>query len=294
MRKKAIARYALHRSPLYRVRRRKDLYSTLLIADCDVALLIAQTLYCVKDIVTDRGKARHTETPIKLLRRVHERLTRLLMEIEPPPYLFCPVKGLSPIDNALLHRHHKVICTLDIKNYFPSAPASKVAWFFQNSMQCAPDVSAILAQMITRSGRLPTGSPLSSIMAFYTFFGMWNEIARLAEDGGCIVSVWMDDLTVSGSVVPGELLWAIKRTIHSAGLDYHKVRIYREQPATVTGIVIRDGALLLPHRQHLKSHETRTLAATSASAEDGEHCQRRLRGLAVHRERVRQASERPW
>jgi hypothetical protein len=65
--------------------------------------------------------------------------------------------------------------------------------------------------------------------------------------------------------------------------------MYRNEPAIVTGIVIKDGMLLLPHRQHKKSYETR-MAAANADPVDIERMQRRLHGLAAHREYVRRDS----
>ena len=239
-----------------------------------------------------RRVRRRTETPIKALRRVHERLTRLLMSIEPPAFLFCPVKGRSQIDNALYHRNATVVRTLDIKNYFPCTPTTKVRWFFYSVMRCAPDVSAILAKICTKNGRLPTGSPLSPILAFYAFFEMWNEIARLARNTSCLLSVYMDDITVSGRDVPGSLIWQIKQTIHNAGLRYHKEHSYRSEPAIVTGVVVFQGKLLLPYRQHLKAHETRVLWKEAISSEEALGYERRLSGLISHRRQIESATSK--
>jgi hypothetical protein len=265
----------------------------LQVSQAELSELLRRKPYSQKDITTSKGKVRHTETPTKGLRRVHERLMRPLMTIEPPDFLFCPVKGRSQIDNALQHRDAREICTLDVVDYFPSTRASKVAWFFSNTMQCAPDVSAILAQLATKDGHIPTGSPLSPILAFYAFLGMWNEIARLAKESNCKTSVYVDDLTVSGEEVSGDLMWAIKRTIHGAGLRYHKVRICREAPAIVTGVVVQSGSLLLPHRHHQRSHETRTLMKNSDDAEGAASLERRLQGLMAHRNQVKLANSRP-
>lgn len=274
--------------PLFRIKRRKDLCRILNISLQDLRSLTDQSMYAVKDVLTKKGKVRHTETPVKSLRAVHERLTRLLMSIQPPDYLFCPVKGRSQIDNALRHRNAGVICTLDIKNYFPSTPASKVAWFFLTRMECAPDVSAILAKIICRNGRLPTGSPLSSIAAFYAFSEMWDHISAIALKYGCVLTVYMDDLTISGPKVSGEALWEIKQAIHRAGLQYHKEHVYRAQPAIVTGVVIRDGKLLLPNRQHRKCHDTRQLVSSDTDNLEEHH--RRLAGLMAYRQQIQKAA----
>jgi hypothetical protein len=285
-RNKKLNRHALIKSALYRIRRCKDLCRILQISPTDLPLLSGQTLYLTRDIVTEKGKARHTETPIRRLRRVHERLAGLLMAIEPPDFLFFPAKGRSQIDNAARHRFGKVICTLDIKDYFPSAPPSKVAWFFGNTMKCAPDVSAILAKLTTKDGHIPTGSPLSSILAFYAYFDMWSEIATIASRNAYVISLYGDDLTISGEDVRGEIVWNMKQAIHRAGLRYHKEHVYRGMPAMVTGIVIDGGALMIPHRQHRKIHDVR-LAMRAPDGAVSASQRRRLDGLTAYRKQVR-------
>lgn len=279
-------RYPLEDSPLYKIRRQKDLLRILQIQKGDLALVMSQSLY-FDGVVEERGKIRQTETPIRILRRVHDRLTKLLMRIEPPIFLYCPVKGRSQIDNARAHRGSSVVRTLDVKAYFPSTPASKVNWFFRKSMECSEDVSAILTKVITRNERLPTGSPVSPIMAFYAFSEMWHEVARIAANANCIVTIWMDDLTISGLDVPGDMMWNIRKAIHNAGLKYHKERVYRREPAKVTGIILNKERLLLPYRQHESAHTTRELLRATTDDQELVKLENRLKGLSGYRDLVR-------
>lgn len=254
--------------------------------------MVSQPTYSIKDIITPKGKTRHTETPVKRLRPVHEKLTGMLMQIEPPEFLYCPVKGRSQIDNAAKHRGARTTYTLDIKEYFPSTPSRRVYWFFNSVLKCAPDVSAVISKLATREGHLPTGSPLSPILAFYSFYDMWNSIARIAIEGGCVMTVYMDDVAISGAVVPGELIWKIKQSIYKAGLRSHKERKFQDQPALVTGVIVNGDKLLLPHQQHLKAHSTRELLRQTEDEADIVHLQNRLRGLAGHRNQIRLAAGR--
>lgn len=284
---KKIKRHPLEASPLYNVRRRKDLARILNTNEKELQALTKSPLYSVKDIITDKGKKRHTETPVKQLRAIHERVERILMRIEPPSFLYCPVKGRSQISNAARHRGSRVFHTLDIKEYFPSTPQRRVFWFFNQIMGCARDVSAILATLTTREGHLPTGSPLSPILAFYAFYDMWTEVAAIGERNGLILTVYMDDVTVSGNAVPGDILWQIKNTIFRTGLRYHKERVYRDRPAIVTGIIVDGQNLLLPHRQHLKAHAARKRMCMTENLLEMEALESSLKGLMGHRRQVR-------
>ena len=53
---------------------------------------------------------------------------------------------------------------------------------------------------------------------------MWLKIAGIAKAAGCKLSVYIDDITLSGPAVPESLVWEIKKQIHSRGLVYHKQR----------------------------------------------------------------------
>lgn len=78
----------------------------------------------------------------------------------------------------------------------------------------------------------------------------------------------MDDLTLSGDVVPESVVWAIRQQIHSRGLIYHKERHYARGSAEVTGVLIKNGRMSVPNRQLKKACDTRKkLAATTDTAE---------------------------
>ncbi len=73
-------------------------------------------------------------------------------------------------------------------------------WFFHKVMRCSPDVAAILANLLTVDGMLATGSTVSPILSFFAFYDMWFAIGRIAKDAGCVLTVYMDDVTLSGDL----------------------------------------------------------------------------------------------
>src|SRR3546814_14941861 len=93
----------------------------------------------------------------------------MLARIEPPSFLFCPVKGRCYVSNAARHRGNRVVHCLDIKKFFPNTPRVRVIAFFQSIMGCRADVAGILGDLCTFEGHLPTGSPLSPILAYYSY-----------------------------------------------------------------------------------------------------------------------------
>jgi hypothetical protein len=111
--------------------------------------------------------------------------------------------------------------------------------------------------LLTFKGHVATGSPVSPVLSFCAFYDMWHQVADLAAAHGCKVTVYMDDLTVSGHVVPEHLMWKIRQAIHGYSLHYHKERRFTGRFAEVTGVVLWDRKIVAPNRQRRRVHNLR-------------------------------------
>ncbi|TWB50058.1 reverse transcriptase (RNA-dependent DNA polymerase) [Rhizobium sp. ERR 922] len=259
--------YKLQDSALYNVTTKKRLAEVLLCSPDDLKNVLATKVryknrWKPKDSDTapwltqppppeEAANYRPIDIPIPSLKRLQARIAYLLSRIEPPSFLFSPVKGLSYVDNARRHVGSRAFWLLDVADYFPSCRADRVAWFFRTEMKCAPDVAAILVALTTDKERLPQGSPCSPILAYFCNMVMWNDIATTVENAGCVLSVYADDITISGANVPGQLIWQVKKTIHKNGfrLKREKELSLLDRPADITGVIVRNGQLKLPNRQ---------------------------------------------
>lgn len=183
----------------------------------------------------------------------------LLGGIEPPEYLFSPVKGRSYVENAAHHRGARAYKLLDIADYFPSCTANRVAWFFGTVLKCSPDVVAIFVRLTTHQECLPQGSPCSPILAFFSNLSMWQAIDDEVRAANCKLSVYADDVTISGRMVPGALVWRVKKIIHKHGFGIkpEKEISLIDSPADVTGVIVRGNQTLLPNRQLKKLRDLR-------------------------------------
>jgi hypothetical protein len=194
-------------------------------------------------------KIRTLQEPRGDLRPIHSYVSRALSRIEPPDFLYCPVKLRSYVSNAKQHANSKEVRKLDVEKYFPSTPSHRVYWFFHTVMRCSEDVAAVLAKLLTVDGHLATGRTVSPILSFYAFNDMWHAINKLAVDGGCILTVYMDDAALSGDTVPDGLVWNVRKAIYSRGLRYHKECRYSSGIAEVTGTILQGGKTKVPNRQ---------------------------------------------
>jgi hypothetical protein len=176
--------------------------------------------------------------------------------IEVPDYIFSPRQGGSTTQNALFHQDGLYLFKIDIKNYFPSITKKKIYDFFHFKMECSKDVAAILAEITTVSEHLPTGSPLSPIMSYHVNSDMWEEIYLRTVESDCKLSVWVDDICVSGTMIPGSLIWDIKRIIYNHQLNYHKELAYNsKEPKNITGIIVTPNKIMPRKGQYKKLHK---------------------------------------
>ena len=52
---------------------------------------------------------------------------------------------------------------------------------------------------------------------------------------GCLLTVYFDDVTLSGETVPGEFIWNVRQLIHRAGPRYHKKSTMSVE---ITGVIV--------------------------------------------------------
>ena len=283
-------RHPLNQSQLYRVTTRSKLAHIFGLTEKGLQeLLTLPRPFTSRDIeITRNGvtKIRHVQEPRSKLRPIHNRARKLLSRIEPPDFLFCPVKGRSYVNNAALHAGAREIRTLDVAKYFPSTPRHRVYWFFHKVMLCNSDVASILAQLLTADAHLATGSTVSPILSFYAFRDMWLKIADIAHTAGCTISVYMDDVTVSGETVPELVMWKIRQQVHSRGLTYHKERHFKNGVGEVTGVIVRDGKTVLPNRQRKKVHDLRNALRQTVDPDEIAAIKRSLTGLTSQQKQV--------
>jgi retron-type reverse transcriptase len=268
-------------SPFYKLESKAKLADLLFVSEEKLKFLSkAEHLYFEFQKKKDSGGFRLISAPRDDLKSVQSRIANLLQRLAPPDYLFAPVAGRSYVDNAARHLGATSVRLLDIDDFFPSCTANKVIWFFQKRMKCSPDVAAILRGIVTRSGALPQGSPCSPILAYVSYIEMWDAIDRLVGESSCRLSVYADDITISGTLVPERLIWDIKKTLFRHGHKYKvtKERSRYKKPAEITGVILCKDQLRAPNRQHLRLHNVRHELSHSRSPESRKTLQAKVIG----------------
>lgn len=286
--------YGERDSPFFRLRSKDRLAELLHISrDKMISLAREDNLYSEFDKSKPAGGYRQIFAPRPDLKKVQKRIASLLQRIVPPDYLFAPVAGRSYVDNAAAHLGSRSIRLLDIEDFFPSCTANKVIWLFHKRLECSRDVSAILRGIVTHRGSLPQGSPCSPILAYLSYVDMWEEISHIVQEAGCKLSVYADDLTISGDIVREESIWRIKKQLYRHGHRYKlsKERSKHLRPAEITGVILRPEGLFVPNRQHKGLRDVRKSLNRAKSQNETEGLKAKIRGRVAQMNQILSQNE---
>lgn len=281
---KLSSQYPLEKSPLYNLQSKKRLAKILnLKLDELIALTLLDSPYSgYEKINKESGKKRYIEEPDKPLKRVQVRIDSLLSRIEVPDYLHSPAKNKSFMTNAKVHQESKTMMKIDIKSYFPSTTSKRVYYYFHTILKCSPDVSGILARLTTHNQYLPTGSPSSPRLAYFSYVEMWDKIYHLVRKSNYLMTVYIDDLCVSGETISRKLFWQVKKIIYSFGLKYHKEKFYPIQPFKVTGVIFHKNKLAVPNKHHHKIKNLKLEMNKESEEQRRQKIARQLQGCVAY------------
>lgn len=253
-------RYDVSRSPLFGLTTKRKLASILGADISAISALDKSGLLKQYNIFKCKQTLRFITEPRGDLRLIHQRLLRLFSRIEAPGYVHSAIKKRSYLTNARSHLGDQNVLKIDLKKFFPSIKFHHVHGYFRDALKCAPDVAAILSRLCTvettlHGVHLPTGSCISPLLSFLVNQSLFDKIAALCAAEGCVFTVYVDDITISGKGATRALLTRVAIRLHNAGYGYHKIKTYTAIPATVTGVILANGKLCLPHARAKRIRE---------------------------------------
>jgi RNA-directed DNA polymerase len=118
------------------------------------------------------------------------------------------------------------------------------------------DVAGAFAKLATFEGFAAFGSPVSPILCFLAHQDMFGAIDRACAAEQNKFSLWVDDITVSGARVTGELMYEIRRLIEAKGFYVHKCK-WRQATCgmVITGSHVSESAIAPSNKHHVKMRE---------------------------------------
>lgn len=194
--------------------------------------------------VTGQSKWRHIDAPSKELRSLQKKILRkILYTADLPPHLLGSVKGRSVVDNMDSHIEPQTLARIDIADFFPSIENRSVYATYRNIFGASPKVADLLTKVTTFERRLPQGAPTSPMVANLVMIPTANSLQRICQERGLKLTIWVDDICISGRNTRDAIEPIIKR-ITRAGYAVRRSKIDvmpRSVAQTVTGGVVNKG-----------------------------------------------------
>lgn len=237
--------YSLEKSPLFRLRNKRKLADYLKV-NKDYFEKEHNYKYNVFSRPKPNGDGKRTFTvPPDELKIIQKQVCRLLNRIETPDWVISGRKGYSYITNAEAHMSSKFVKTMDISRFYDSAQRSRIYKMFFNTFKMEHDVAWCMTELVTYKGALPTGSPSSQLIIYWTYRDMFEEINKISIKNGCIFSLYVDDMTFSSNCpikreVRDEVAFLLKKNdlLAKAKKDhYYQAKDFK----IVTGVGLKDG-----------------------------------------------------
>lgn len=233
--------YRIEDSVFYKLSSKKNLARILFVELSELSRLQEDSNYTIFKTGKDGKKKRLIECPKYNLDKIHTRIASLLCRIKSPEYLHSGVKHRSNVSNADSHKGKHAIFTTDITSFFPSTTKQQVFNFFFKRMKCSSDVADILANICTFRKHIPTGSRISMPLAFWANVEMFENLYAFAKSKSINMTLYVDDLTFSGSAVNRSFAYNVKKIISRFGHSAHpeKSKLYSDtQQKLITGVIV--------------------------------------------------------
>jgi len=233
------------------------------------------------------GRKRMITPPNSWLKSVQRRLNASFQTLDMPDSIHGGRRGRSPFTNAEPHRFAGELVVTDIEDCFPSISSGQVYAMFRERQLCTPDVARALARLTTFQGALPQGAPTSPMVAALVMTPLMQRVDALAGIRSGRASLYVDDLTVSGTGQPRRTCEKLTQIVKSEGLRPHLQKTHViSDPArrNVTGIRVGSGSRDV-ERDVLNELDSMIEAIASADDLDGEAVAR-AEGLIQHASRL--------
>lgn len=258
-------------------------------------------------IENNNSSKRLIEPPEKEIKIIQSRIKNLLAQNEYPEYIFSGIKGRSYVENARMHEGNMYNFKIDLTAFFPSVSREAVFHFFYNDMRMSKDVAEIVTNFTTVDidkadatnmedinnffkfkrikvrNHLISGSPSSPILSYLVNRNMFNELKKLANNNGMVMTVYVDDIMFSSkNNISNKFKYKIFRIISKHGyyISRKKVKMCSPNyPIQITGVVVNSqGLLVIPNKLRINIiQEFKKLKKDKAN----ERAFKRLSGLLV-------------
>lgn len=201
----------------------------------------------LKKDLSGKPKLRILHPSLKHLKLIQKRiLTNILQSLNTPSYIYGGVKKKDNVMNAEYHKGKKFIFTTDLRNFFPSINYKMVYKMFVKH-GFSPTVSNILTKLTTYKGKVPQGTPTSSMIANLVLVNeIGEELEVFAKEHNIYFTTFVDDLTFSSPIDFKSTVPTIIEIINKSFKISHDKTNYKTKKPIVTGVVVKNNYIEVP------------------------------------------------
>ncbi|MEX9871757.1 reverse transcriptase family protein [Providencia huaxiensis] len=240
-------KYNKDQSPLFKIKSHKRLCDVLGLSSITTLKNIIRNgdSNYYKSTIHKDNKERKIEVPLPQLKRIHQKINLYLSRIKTPDYLHSGIKKRSHITNAKQHLKNDHVVKIDIKSFYPSVKKNVIFKFFRDELECSRDVSETLSLLCTCDNHIPTGSPLSQNLSFFSNKKMFDLVNDFSKEKNITFTCYVDDITISSKVINKEDKEKIIKILSSFKYKTHKYKNYPPQckHKEITGVIIKNGTM---------------------------------------------------
>jgi len=189
------------------------------------------------------GRIRIFFKPYGNLKKIQTRIHRKWLKTLPAHEIIHSYrKKRDQVSNAKPHIGNPFMIKLDIEDFFPSVTGERVYKFFR-MLNCSDKVATILTKLTTFRNQLPQGAPTSPVIANQILKPLVNRIDSLCSEYNFDVTVFADDITVSGTRRVIKFKNLLVRIIKDEGfkINLNKIKVLGpKDQKVVTGVVVNE------------------------------------------------------
>jgi len=179
--------------------------------------------YSERPMPKKNGGHRMIEEPCPSLKALQQELLKVLLHYLPVhPALFGGPRTSIKLAVAE-HVHRPLVVTLDIKDFFPSVKSQQIRKSFLR-FGSSHDLAGLLTRLVSHSQHLPQGAPTSPCIGRLVLHRFATELTNLLKGvhAKCAVSIYVDDITISGPEGIQKLIPVIYKMLERHGFQAKK------------------------------------------------------------------------
>lgn len=147
------------------------------------------------------GGIRVIEAPIPPIKALQRKLIPYLVShytVSAIAHGYVPNRSI--LTNALPHIRQAWVLRVDLRNFFNSITQDRVFGILRRApFRLSIKVATLISEICCFQGRLVQGAPTSPVLSNLACIRMDGEILALANEAGCTVTRYCDDITFSGT-----------------------------------------------------------------------------------------------